>query len=282
MKKTLLSIFAIGAFTFGANAQFYTPSAGSPLANGDVGMAYAGQTVNADIPGTVDITGQDILDVLPAQAAGLLGGAISPSQTFNVTVTSTTLTVEGLPAGLSDDCNGCIVNGGTDRDIVISGTPTQGGTFTVDITSATTGSTTINNIPLVGSLSITFGDVLTIPGVPVPVPIPALPGVLDGSGYTMDVAGGGNSISEANDIFSLNFYPNPTVGDATLEVNSIEGGVANIEVFSITGSRVFTAGESINVGLNRITVDLNGVPAGIYMIRAEINGEQALIRTQKI
>lgn len=282
MKKTLLSLFASAAVCSNLSAQTFVPSAGSPLANGDVGMMYAGETINAAIPLTVDITGQDILDVLPAQAAGLLGGAISPSQTFTVDVTSTTLTVEGLPAGLSSDCNGCIVNAGADRDIAISGTPTQGGNFVVDIISQTTGETTVDNIPLVGSVTVPFGGTLSVPGVPLPLPVPALPGVMNAEGYTMNVAGGGNSISEANDVFSLSFYPNPTIGDATLEVNSIEGGVANIEVFSITGSRVFTVGESINVGLNRIVVDMNDVPAGIYMIRAEINGEQALIRTQKI
>jgi O-acetylhomoserine/O-acetylserine sulfhydrylase-like pyridoxal-dependent enzyme len=83
-------------------------------------------------------------------------------------------------------------------------------------------------------------------------------------------------------MFSLGFYPNPTTGEATLDVNSVEGGVATVEVFSITGALVNTVSNSIRVGQNRINVDLNGVPAGIYLIKATINGEQALIRTQKI
>ena len=119
MKKTLLSIFSIGAFAIGAMAQTYTPSAGTPLANGEVGMAYAGQTINADIPASIDVTGQDILDVLPAAAAPLLGSAIDPNATFGITVTSTALTVAGLPAGLSSDCNGCIVNGCASFKVVL-------------------------------------------------------------------------------------------------------------------------------------------------------------------
>ena len=47
MKKTLLSIFAVGAFVIGTTAQTYTPAAGSALANGEEGSAYAGQTINA-------------------------------------------------------------------------------------------------------------------------------------------------------------------------------------------------------------------------------------------
>ena len=31
-----------------------------------------------------------------------------------------------------------------------------------------------------------------------------------------------------------------------------------------------------------MNVDLNGVPSGVYLIKADINGAQALIRTQKI
>ncbi len=275
MKKTLLSIFSIGAFAIGAMAQTYTPSAGTPLANGEVGMAYAGQTINADIPASIDVTGQDILDVLPAGAGALLGGAIDANATFGITITSTALTVAGLPAGLSSDCNGCTVNAGSDRDIVISGTPTAGGSFTVDITSETTGETSIAgfDVPFGGSLD---------PGLGIPIPIPTLPGIMDASGYTMTIAGGGNSISESNDVFSLNFYPNPTMGDATLDVNSLEGGVAVVEVFSITGSVVLSTMETIRVGTNRMNVDLNGVPSGVYLIKADINGAQALIRTQKI
>lgn len=272
MKKTLLLFLSIGVFAATANAQTYDPVAGSALAGAEEGMTYPGQTINAAIPTTVDITGQDILDVIPAQAAALLGSALDPNATYTVDVTSTVLTVEGLPNGLVDDCGGCTVNGGSNRDIMISGTPSEGGVFTVNVTSETTGSTEID-VPFLGTQVVTFGGSLQS------FPVPTLPGVMDAEGYTMSVATG---IEEANDTFSLGFYPNPTNGDATLEVNTIEAGVATVEVYSITGSRVLSTSESISVGLNRIDVDMNGVPAGIYLIKADINGAQALIRTQKI
>lgn len=273
MKKTLLSIFSIGLFTIGATAQTYSPAEGSPLANGAQGAAYAGQTINADIPTTITLTGQDILDVLPAAVGAVAGSAIDPNASYTVDVSSTVLTVDGLPAGLTSDCSGCTVNGGADRDIVISGTPTEGGTFVVNILSETAGDASI------GGFDIPFGGNFD-PGIGFPIPVPALPGVMDAEGYTMSVDP--NSIAESNDVFSLNFYPNPTQGNATLDVNSTEGGVAAIEVYSITGSLVMTYTETIRPGANRVAVDLNAIPEGIYLIKADINGAQALIRTQKI
>lgn len=276
MKKTLLSVFSI-VIVLGASAQTYTPSAGSPLANGEVGTAYS-QTINAAIPTTVDITGQDIIDVLPAQVAQFAGTAISPTATYTVTVTSTVLTVEGLPTGLTDDCNGCTVLANNDRDIAISGNPTQAGSFVVNIVSATAGQTTVDNLPFVGSVDVPFGGSLTLPTLG-SFDIPALPNALDADGYTMNVSSTG--IEEHNEYFSTRFYPNPTDGAATLEINSTLAGLVNIEVYSITGAMIKTNTNTVGMGVNRLAVDLSEVPAGIYMIKAVIDGHQTLIRTLK-
>lgn len=269
MKKTLLSVLALGV-AFGASAQTYTPSAGSPLANGELGTAYS-QTINAAIPTSANITGQQILDALPAQAALALGSFISGSQSYPVAVTSTVLTVSGLPTGLTEDCGGCTVNGGSNQDIVISGTPGAAGGFTVNISSETTGSVDIST-PL-GSQTVPFGG--TFQGQQVPT----LPGIMDAEGYTMNVSSTG--IEESNEVFSLNFFPNPTEGLSTLNVNSTVAGFATIEVYSITGAIIQTESRSIRLGANRLSLDLSGVPAGIYLVKADINGHQALIRTQK-
>jgi hypothetical protein len=272
MKKTLLTIFSIGAFAIGTTAQTFAPVAGSALTGATQGTPYAGQTINADIPTTANLTGQQILSALPAAVQAVAGSAIDPNSSYPISVTSTVLTLSGLPAGLSSDCNGCTVNGGSDRDIVISGTPTEGGSFTIDITSETAGEVSVQGF------TIPFGGNFD-PGIGFPIPVPTLPGVMNAEGYTMSVMTG---IEEANDIFSLNFYPNPTEGSSILDVNSRESGIAAVEVYSITGSQVLTFSESIRVGVNRVAVDLGSVPAGIYLIKADINGAQALIRTQKI
>jgi hypothetical protein len=273
MKKTLLTFLSMGVIAVGASAQTYTPSAGSPLASGELGVAYS-QTINADIPTTAELTGQQILDLLPATVQAIAGAAINGSTTYPITVSSTVLTVAGLPSGITSDCNGCTVNGGADRDIVLSGTPSAAGVATVDITSETSGETTIQGFTL------PFGGTFD-PGIGFPIPIPTIPGVMNAEGYEMNIVDP-NGIEEANEVFSLGFYPNPTEGNATLDVNSTVAGIASIEVFSITGALVQTSVTNVRLGANRINLDLTAVPTGIYMIKAVINGHQALVRTQKI
>lgn len=271
MKKTLLSISMILGFGAATIAQTYSPAAGAPLANGELGATYS-QTINAAIPVNANITGQQILDALPAQAAVFLGSFITASQSYPMAVTSTVLTIDGLAGGLSEDCGGCTVNGGVDQDIVISGTPSAAGNFIVDITSETTGSVELST-PL-GAQTIPFGG--SFQGQQVPT----LPGVMDSKDYKMFVADP-NGIEEANEAFSLGLYPNPTDGISTLDVNSTVAGIATVEVYSITGSLVKTSTESIRVGANRLSLDISSVPAGIYLVKADINGHQALVRTQK-
>lgn len=255
-----------------AVAQTFNPPAGAPLANGTVGAAYS-QTINATIPTTVNITGQQILDLLPAQAAAL-GAVINAGTTYPITVTSTVLSVSTLAGGLVEDCGGCTVLAGTAQDIIISGAPTAVGSFVVNITSETTGSTVVD-VPFLGAQTLPFGG--SFQGQQVP----PLPGLMNAEGYTMEVAGASNGIEEANAVFSLGLYPNPTDGISTLNVNSAVAGMATIEVYSITGSLVKTSTESIRVGANRLSLNLSAVPAGIYMVKAVINGHQALVRIQK-
>ncbi len=271
MKKTLLSISVILGLGAAAVAQTFTPSEGTPLANGSLAAAYS-QTINAEIPTTVNITGQQILDLLPAQAA-VLGAVLNAGTSYPVAVTSTVLTVAGLPDGISSDCNGCTVLGGTARDIVLSGTPTAAGSSVVNITSQTTGSTTVD-VPILGTQTLPFGG--SFQGQQVP----ALPGLMNAEGYTLEVSDP-NGIEESNEVFSLGLYPNPTEGISTLDVNSTVAGMATVEVYSITGALVQTSAKSIRVGANRLTLDFGSIPSGIYLVKADINGRQALVRTQK-
>ena len=120
MKKTLLSIFSVAAIVASTNAQTYTPAPG-PIADGEIGTSYTPVTINAAVPTTVDITGQDIIDVLPAQAATFASQAINPTDVYTVDISTVVMNVEGLPNGMSDDCNGCSVAAGGNQDITISG-----------------------------------------------------------------------------------------------------------------------------------------------------------------
>ncbi|MBI1289476.1 MAG: T9SS type A sorting domain-containing protein [Flavobacteriales bacterium] len=272
MKRTLLSILTLSA-AFAVNAQVYNPSA-SALPSGTINEAYAGQVINFTVPltSTVDgaTVGSAVAAAFPQAAAitGLLGG-----QSFPLNVQSVTLSVTGLPAGVTATCDAtpCTYVAGASGSITLAGTPTQAGNFTIDITSLTSGEADLS----------AFAGALSGFGIPSTFAIPQpIPGALDETGYTMNV-NDPNGIEEANEVFSLSLYPNPTQGVSILDVNSTVSGLAIVEVYSITGALVQTDTKSIRLGSNRINLDMTALPSGIYLVRSDINGHQALVRVQK-
>lgn len=272
MKKTLLSILTLGA-AFSVNAQMYTPAA-SALTSATLNVAYTGQVISFTVPTVSTVDGATVASAVAAafpQAAAFTG--VLSGQTFPLNVSSTTLTITGLPNGISGPCdaNPCTYVAGASGSITLAGTPTQAGSFTIDITTLTSGEADLSQ----------YASMLSGFGIPSSFALPQpVPGALDETGYTMSVVNP-NGISEANGVFSLGLYPNPTDGRSTLDVNSTVAGMATIEIYSITGALVQTSGRSIRVGANRLNLDLSSVPAGIYLVKANINGHQALIRTQK-
>lgn len=263
MKKSLLSTIAMLGTTAMVSAQVFTPGA-SALPDGTLGEAYTDQVISFTVPATADINSSVLGD--PISIPGVPIPIPNPNQEVSADITDVTWAVEGLPAGMTATCDAtpCTYVANASGTITISGTPTESGTFTIDITSLTNGSATL---PAPISQTFAFPQ--------------AVPQVLDEPGYEMFVAGPG-AISESNDVFSLKLFPNPTADVATLNVNTTVGGVATLEVFSITGALVSTGSEPVRTGMNRLEVDLRGVPAGIYMVKADINGSQALVRVQKI
>lgn len=72
-----------------------------------------------------------------------------------------------------------------------------------------------------------------------------------------------NETKEINTKISFNIFPNPAVSDLTIEFNHIIND-GRIEVFNMLGNRM--ALEHIN-GISKKQINLQNVPAGIYMIR---------------
>lgn len=275
MKRTLLSILMLG-IGYGANAQF-NPAA-SALPSGTINQAYVGQVISFTVPATGSVDGSTVAGPLlsglglPAAIEPLIQGALG-GQSLPLSITSTTLSVSGLPAGVTATCDAtpCTYTAGSSGTITLGGTPTVGGTFSIDINTMTNGDADLSAIASqdpTGQVPSTFA----LPQ--------AVAGAWDEEGYSMmisDPAG----IDESNEVFSLGLYPNPTEGVSTLDVNSTVAEIATIEVYSITGALVQTSAKSIRVGANRLILDFNSVPAGIYLVKADINGHQALVRTQK-
>jgi hypothetical protein len=273
MKQTLLSTIALVGLSVASQAQMFNPSA-SALPGGTMNQAYSGQIINFTVPSTSSVDGGTVASAVVAAfpQASLLTGLLS-GQTFPMNVQSTTITVAGLPAGMTATCDAspCTYVAGASGTITLGGTPTASGQFTIDLNTSTSGEADLS--AFAGQLS-GFGIPSTF-AIPQPVP-----GALDEDGYTLFV-NNPNGIAEQNKIFSLGFYPNPTEGQSVLDLNTSLSGMATVEVYAITGSLVKTSTHAVRTGANRLALDLSGLRAGIYMVKADINGHQALIRIQK-
>ena len=278
MKKTLLSISVILGLSAAAVAQTYTPMASQGLPDGTLNAPYSQDIAITNGASTSTVGLSDL--GLPAAVTSLIPGGAPTS--FSFAVTSVSYTAEGLAAGLTSTTASVLAGGaGT---VSITGTPTAEGVFFVNLISSTTGAADItalisalDGLPFgVGSIALAAAGITNPYTVPQPVP-----GLFDEEDYDLEVTSSSNSIAESNEVFSLGLYPNPTEGISTLDVNSTVAGMAIVEVYSITGSLVQTSAKPIRVGANRLTLDFTSVPAGIYMVKADINGHQALVRTQK-
>ena len=275
MKKTLLSVLMLGV-AYGANAQFSPAASSLPAAA--INEAYVGQVIEFTVPASGSVAGSTVAGPLisglglPATIAPLIQGVLG-SQNVPLAITNSTLSVSGLPAGVTATCDAtpCTYMAGASGTITLSGTPTVGGVFTINILTLSNGEADLSAL----ASQDPTGQVPSTFAMPQPVG-----GAWDEEGYTMNVSDP-NGIEESNKVFSLGLYPNPTEGISTLDVNSTVAGMATVEVYSITGSLVKSVAKSIRVGANRLSLDLSAVPAGIYMVKTDINGHQALIRTQK-
>jgi hypothetical protein len=66
-------------------------------------------------------------------------------------------------------------------------------------------------------------------------------------------------------------YPNPTTGDAVLEITLGEEQTGFVEVLSLTGQRLFSV--PLYAGANLAPLDLSGYAQGVYMYRIFVNNE---------
>ena len=276
MKTQLLIAILLFVSLHSVRGQMFTPSA-SALLDGELNQAYTDQVIDFTVPQNATISGAVV-----EQAIGIAFPATQPvlgflnidNQTFDLIVSRTTLIVNGLPNGLSADCDAtpCTYITNANGFITISGTPTETGQFTIDIQTLSEGDVDISSIT---------GGVLAPFGLPQSLDLPApVPSSLDESGYTLNI-NNTSGIEEQNELYRLLVYPNPSDEICTLSVNSKQSGIARIEIFSATGKLVQTHAESINLGLNQIPIDVVSFPTGLYFLKVILNGNQALIRIQK-
>ena len=77
-----------------------------------------------------------------------------------------------------------------------------------------------------------------------------------------------------------NAYPNPFNPTTTIELNLTEAAFASVKVYNLKGEVVgVLMNDMVNAGSYTMTWDASNLSSGVYMIKAEANGQ---IATQKV
>jgi len=63
----------------------------------------------------------------------------------------------------------------------------------------------------------------------------------------------------------IRIYPNPMMGNTTIDFFATTSGITEIELFDISGKRIITAQSNLTIGLHSFKV--SGLSSGIYMLR---------------
>jgi hypothetical protein len=68
--------------------------------------------------------------------------------------------------------------------------------------------------------------------------------------------------------FDLNVYPNPAIGQATVEMLSSSSEKISIDIYDLEGRRLIQRTIDAVEGLNQVVLDLSNLKPGIYTIKA--------------
>jgi PKD repeat protein len=85
-------------------------------------------------------------------------------------------------------------------------------------------------------------------------------------------------IDENAKSFETSIRPNPTSGPVNLSFNLTLAGNVKIELLSIEGRIISTYEDQFTSGLHNYTLNVDGAPAGIYLIRLNSNNQQSISR----
>jgi hypothetical protein len=260
MRKTLLTMF-IALMGVGANvahAQVCTPdptalflgipgiypnpAITSNLTAGNQGQAYS-ETMTIMVP-------QDTTIDLSA-FIGFPFPAISVSVNFQE-VTAIT----GLPTGLNYTCDlsNCQWGGGVNGCIKLDGTPTQGGSFNVGMSTGYNVSVP-QQVPVIGGSAIT-------------IPIPGL-------SWTLDITAVGVADAKLEGLSIAQNTPNPFHGSTAINYFAAKPMNLQFTVTDLTGKQMHSENVRANVGDNTLQFDASDFAPGIYLYRIG-NGEKSV------
>ena len=184
------------------------------ISDGIVGSPYS-QTLTLVV---LEDTTMDIASFLPVTVVSAMSLA-GISTVMSLDVNHVTFDVSGLPNGLNYTCDqsGCQYVSGVDGCILINGTPTQGGNFTVPVSMTINAQIPAITDPILGT-TIFAGMAIDLPS-------------FTAVEYDLFIDGA-TTISE---ITQHNFlYPNPTSNEAKLSL----GSISDVLVYNILGKEV--------------------------------------------
>lgn len=237
MKKLLLLTVAIATAAF---------SYGQCTPDTDFGtqpFGVAPDTLVNFMSGEINSLYSQQIDVKVPLNAGFAGAP------FIMVDSAQVLSIEGLPEGVALECNGnaitpCTYLSGTEGCAIISGIPTQGGTFDLTIMLMVYSS--------IGATPYPFG------------------------GYKIFIEGGSSVGLDPFDNLGFKMgtaIPNPAHLSATIMVESKQNGMGEFRVFDLVGKEVSLKNVRLNQGSNKITYNTSQLPEGVYIYRLDAFGE---------
>jgi hypothetical protein len=78
-------------------------------------------------------------------------------------------------------------------------------------------------------------------------------------------------IGKIGNDFKTKIYPNPAKSEFFIDLDSPINETATIRVLDITGREVMLVNENVNIGFNRININVTGLKRGIYLVKTEID-----------
>lgn len=76
----------------------------------------------------------------------------------------------------------------------------------------------------------------------------------------------------------MNLFPNPSTDKVTAEYLAAAEGVVNVEVIDPAGRMIMQRQQTVSAGPNLFGMDVQAVPAGIYLLRITEGDQQSLLR----
>ncbi len=94
-------------------------------------------------------------------------------------------------------------------------------------------------------------------------------------GSSQTVQFSGNDFLSVEDLTfteSIEIFPNPTDGLVYLNVNTNNSSNILVDVYSVTGVKMFSNKYNVSKGENIINLDLSNLPLGLYIVKTQQNG----------